>query len=260
MSDLAAFDRRSQILEYLRENHRASTRALSDLFGVSEVTIRLDLQKLEEEGWLARVHGGAEIGPRLQHELPMAARELQNLEAKQRIAQAAVGFIQNGDTILIDSSTTAFHLTEFLKGYQNLTVVTNNFHVARVLSPLRGLDVVILGGSVRSETWSIVGPLAEEMIAALRIDKGFFGAAGVSLRRGLTDADIREVQIKRKMAASTQQLYALVDSTKFGKEAFSTTIPLEKVDYLITDGLPPEFAEPLNRLGVDIIIADQTQQ
>jgi DeoR family transcriptional regulator, fructose operon transcriptional repressor len=254
MDNLVAFERRNQILDHLRTNRRASTRTLSDLFRVSEVTIRHDLQKLADGGWISRIHGGAEVGPRLEEELPMSVRETQNLPAKKRIAKTALDFVQDGDTILLDSSTTALQLTHYLKERQNLTIFTNNLRVAHLVCPVKSCEVVILGGSVRSETWSIVGPLAEEFIAGLRIDKGFFGAAGVSLERGLTDADMREVQIKRRMAEVSRQIYALVDTTKFGKEAFSTTIALERVDCLITDDLPSEFDDYLTPLGTQIVV------
>jgi DeoR family fructose operon transcriptional repressor len=100
-----------------------------------------------------------------------------------------------------------------------------------------------------------VGPLAEDFIAKLRVDKAFFGAAGVSLQRGFTDADIREAQIKRKMAESAHEINMLVDGTKFGKEAFSTTLLLEQVDRIITDHIPPEFEDHLSQLDVHVIIA-----
>ena len=254
MNDLAAFERRNRIIEQLRTNQRVSTRSLSDLYHVSEVTIRHDLRTLESEGWLARIHGGAQSGPRLETELPMSVREKQNLEAKQRIAQAALAFIEDGDTIVLDSSTTALQLSRLLTERRNLTVVTNNYQIPLLLCPTGHMEIIVLGGSVRGSTWSVVGPLAEEFISGLRINKGFFGAAGISLTRGLTDADMREVQIKREMAKASQQLYALVDATKFGKEAFSTTIALERLDCVISNGIPAEFMAYFNQHETQTVI------
>ncbi len=254
MNDLAAFERRNRIIDQVRTNRRVSTRSLSDLYHVSEVTIRQDLRKLEHEGWLARIHGGARSGPRLEKELPMSVRETLNLTAKQQIAQAALSFIEDGDTILLDSSTTALQLSRLLTERQNLTVVTNNYQIPLLLSPTGNVEVIILGGAVRGDTWSVIGPLAEDFISGLRINKGFFGAAGVSLQRGLTDADAREVQIKRAMARASQRVYALIDATKFGKEAFSTTIPLERVNCFIADNIPDEFATCFNRQGIQAVV------
>jgi DeoR/GlpR family transcriptional regulator of sugar metabolism len=253
MNEIAAFERRNRILDRLRGAARVSTRELSDLFGVSEVTIRQDLRVLEEDRWLSRIHGGAQAGPRLQQELPMVVREHQNIDVKRNIARRAAEWVAEGDRIALDGSTTAFQLTHFLKERKDLTVVTNNFHVAHAFASSKGVETIVLGGTLRSDTWSIVGSIAEEMISLLRVDKGFFGAAGVSVERGLTDADLREAQIKRTMAESSLQVIAMVDSSKFGKESFATSVPWELIQVMISDTLPSAFAEQLGQSGIQYV-------
>lgn len=233
-------------MDSLRQSRRCSTRELSDLFGVSEVTIRQDLTLLEEEGFIERVHGGAVLTPRLQSEETRDQREVLCLEEKQRIARAAAAYVQSGDTILLDSSTTAFQMTPFLAEKRDITVVTNQFHIARVLSGVPTVTVTMIGGTLRRETWSMIGPLAEHAASRVTAKLGFFGSAGVTLTRGLTDADPREVSIKRVMAAAAERIFVLVDSSKFGRSALLQTIPLNRVSQLITTaGAPAEMIDAL---------------
>ena len=246
------FERRTQIIDYLRESPRVSTRELGIQFAVSEVTIRHDLDILEREGWITRVHGGAELIPRLQLEQSYKERETLNLVAKIRIARAASALIREGDTILIDSSTTAFQLTACLNDFKHLTVITNHFHVARVLSPMSNIDLLLLGGTVRSETWSIVGSLAEETARGLHARLGFFGAAGITLERGSMDADIREVGVKRAMASAAQHIVLLADSSKFGRESLRTAIEFSHIAHLFTDKqLEANYINELNQTTIN---------
>jgi DeoR/GlpR family transcriptional regulator of sugar metabolism len=249
------FDRRSEIIRYLQQNQRASTRALSKVFQVSEVTIRHDLNTLEKHGWLARVHGGAEIAPRLQPEQPFTVRQSLHVAEKVSIAQAAAASIQSGETIILDGSTTAFQLALQLKERTSLTVVTNNLHVATTLAAYPSIELFLVGGMIRSETWSVVGPPAEEMLAGLHAGKGFFGTAGLTLERGLTDADMREVQLKRAMVKAVDQVNVLLDASKFGQQSFLTFATLAEVDHLFTDDkIPAEYVEICREQGINLTI------
>lgn len=238
------FERRSEIIQYLQDKKRASTQSLSQLFQVSEVTIRNDLTELEKGGWISRVHGGAEAVHRLQDEQPFAMRRALQLEEKIGIAKAAASWVKPGDTIILDSSTTAFQLALQLTEVPNLRVVTNNLHVVSTLSSCQGIEVIIVGGIVRGETASVVGPPAEEMMGNWHAHQGFFGAAGLTRQRGLTDADIREAQIKKLMVKAVDKVNVLLDASKFGKQAFSTFANLEDVDQVFTDNkIPEEYTE-----------------
>ena len=229
------FDRRSEIVKHLQKSERASTRALSDLFKVSEVTIRHDLNELEKRGWISRVHGGAEIIPRLQHEQSFALRQQQYLKEKIRIAGAAAATINPGETILLDSSTTVFQLALQLRECTDMRVITNNLRVVSALSMNPDIEVVIAGGIVRGKTASVVGASAEAMLAEWHADKGFFGAAGLVRDKGLTDADMREVQVKRAMIKAVSEVNVLLDASKLGQRAFLTFAGLADIDHLFTD-------------------------
>lgn len=249
----SAFDRRSQILSLLQRERRASTRALSEAFGVSEVTIRSDLALLEREGTVQRRHGGAEISGGYQAELSFADRRHLHAREKQRLAQAAAALVRDGDTILLDNSTSAYQLAHLLGDRTNLRVVTNGFPIAAALAPCKGVEVILLGGVLRHETASLVGPFAPQMLASLHAHRAFVSAGGLSTARGLTDADIREVEVKRALVQAADELVALVDASKFGREAFLTFAPLADVDVLLTDGpLPPDLAEACRRLKVRV--------
>jgi len=246
-----AFDRRSEIVRYLQQEERASTQLLSRLFDVSEVTIRHDLSDLDKRGWITRVHGGAEVVQRLQYEQSFAERRFLNIDAKIAIARTAVSLVQTGSTILLDSSTTSFQLALLLNDLSDLRVVTNNLHVVSILSANKDIEVIIVGGIVREETASIVGPPAEEMLRGWHADQGFFGAAGLTERRGLTDVDVRETNVKRAMINAVDKVNVLLDAGKFGKQAFSTFANLELIDELITDKpVSSEYSDLLQRYGI----------
>lgn len=252
---MSSFDRRSEIVRYLQQNQRASTRSLSEQFQVSEVTIRHDLATLEKQGWLARVHGGAEIAPKLQPEQSFELRQQLHLAEKINIAKTAATLVQSGDTIMLDGSTTAFQLALQLKALHKLRVVTNNLHAVATLSLSPNIEVVMIGGIVRGETASVIGPPAEEMLSHLHAHKGFFGAAGFSAERGLTDADIREVQVKRAMVKAVDQVNVLLDASKFGQQSFLTFASLRDVDHLFTDDkIPAEYVQICQEFEISLTV------
>ncbi len=250
------FDRRSEIIQHVQDRQRASTRSLSELFDVSEVTIRHDLNMLAAQGWLQRVHGGAEISPEFVPEQPFAERQQVHAGAKESIAAAAATLIRPGDTMLLDSSTTAFQLALEIKQMAwDLRIVTNNLHAAMTLKDNPKLEVIILGGVIRGQTSSVVGPMTYEMLAKIHVDKGFIGANGLTIERGLTGADIREVEIQRAMVQAAQEVIALVDSSKFGKTSFLSLATFREIDLLITEKEPSsEFLQSLQEQGVQIHI------
>lgn len=253
---MSAFDRRSAILDYLLRSQRASTRQLSELFGVSEVTIRNDLAMLEADGQLARQHGGA-VAPRpLQPEQPFDWRRAQHRAEKTGIARAAARLVQPGDHLLLDASSTSYQLAFELLAHRDLVVATNNVQTAAVLVRNPAIEVVLIGGVVRGDNWSVVGMLAEEMLAGLHARHGFFGAAGLTPERGLTDADEREVQIKRAMIAAVEQVIVLLDSSKFGQQSFLTFASPVDIDHLITDdAIPQAYRELCQQQNIRLTVA-----
>lgn len=254
MSD-STFDRRTQIIDAVRDAGRLSTGALSQRFGVSEVTIRNDLAALEQQGWLQRVHGGAEAPRAYQIEQSFSERRGVHAREKARLAIAAAGLVRTGDTVLLDSSTSAFQVAMQLCRTPGLRIVTNSFPAAASISECRGLEVIILGGVLRAETSSVVGPFLPHMLNTLHADWLFLSASGVTVARGLTDADTREVEAKRAMVHAARKVVAIVDSSKFGRESFLTFAALDDLDILICDGVPPaEIASACAEHDVELLI------
>jgi DeoR/GlpR family transcriptional regulator of sugar metabolism len=251
---MKAFDRRSAILENLQTQPRVSTEELSHLFEVSQVTIRKDLEILARSGWIIRRRGGAELPAQIA-EQPFEFRTNLQRKEKDEIAKAASNLIHSGDQVILDGSTTSYQLALYLSGKRNITVITNNFHTAAALLNEAGIEILLVGGSMRSNTASTVGLMGIEMLKNLHAQKGFFSAAGFSLDHGLTDADIREVEIKRAMVAAVEEVNVLLDSSKFGKQALLPFAELDQVNNLVTDDrIPKKYALFCREIGIDIMI------
>lgn len=211
---------------------------LGALFGVSEVTIRSDLAYLAERGLVLRTHGGATLPERRQLELSHAARERINVELKQRIARAALELVGDHESIILDASTTALQIARAIKersGWAGLTVVTNGVFTAIELVGVPGVTTIVTGGILRETAVSVTGSFAQELLAKVNVNVGFFGGVGLTAEHGLTDADIAEVQMKTSMVDACRRVVAVVDHTKLGQVALATFAPIERIGLVITD-------------------------
>ena len=202
--------RREQILARLSEQDRTSVSELSQALGVSEVTVRKDLDQLEVQGMITRVHGGAVFG-RGRLELYFNAREQIKHEEKRRIAVAAASLVASGQTIFLDASTTAFQLARLIKDRHNLAVVTNGLYTALELTFVPDIRVIVVGGVVRRRSSSLVGGLSYDLLRRLHVDIGFFGARGVTAHTGLTEADLDEAQLKQHMVEASSSVVGIMD-------------------------------------------------
>jgi DeoR/GlpR family transcriptional regulator of sugar metabolism len=247
--------RREQIVGYLSTHDRASVGELSQILGVSEVTIRKDLDGLEAQGLLLRVHGGAMASGRGRLELHFASREQEHLEEKRRIAQAAAALVYSGQRIFLDASTTALQIARLLKDREGLTVVTNGLYTALELTFSAGITTVVVGGTMRHRSSSLVGSLSGDLLQRLRVDIGFFGARAVT-GDGLMEADIEEAQLKQRLVQVSAMVVGIVDASKFGSTAFSIFALPREVDRVITDdAAPPAIVEALRAydIAVDLV-------
>jgi DeoR/GlpR family transcriptional regulator of sugar metabolism len=162
-------------------------------------------------------------------------RSAQNVAAKLAIAREASGLVQDGDSILLDSSSTVFFLARVLAGRNRLRIMTNGFEVARELAQNPSNTVILIGGVVNNDSSSVTGLLSEQIIAEMHIEKAFFSCSGFSIERGMTDVHFEEAQLKRKAVESARRLYALIDSSKLGKEDMTSFARSEKISHLFTD-------------------------
>ena len=246
--------RRQAIVEALEEAGQLSVSELSERFGVSEVTIRADLQALSEQGLVQRIRGGATIAkvlPDLTYEVRMQL----NAAQKARIGRMAASMVHHGDTIALDASTTAQAITPYLKNINELTVVTNGLKVAMSLLAHPAIHVIMVGGSIRREGMSLVGPLNCGLIQDIHIRIGFFGARGFTIEEGMTDVSIGEVRTKREMASRCRQVVGVFDSRKWGRIATATFATLDQINAIITDAdAPAALVEAVRGRGVDVMV------
>ena len=253
---MTTYTRRQSLLDILRKQPGLRVPELATALEVSEGTVRNDLNALEDEGRLKRVHGGAILQGQDQFQNNSFLRRFQeNAAAKLAIAREAALLVKDGDSVLLDASSTAFFLARALSNRQRLRVVTNGFEVARELAHNPSNNVILIGGVVNNDSSSVTGLLSERIIEELRIEKAFLSCSGFSLERGMTEILLAEAQIKRKVIESSQQLFALVDSSKFGREDLTPFARPEKITRLFSDaGLSPEWITQLEEAHLEFTI------
>jgi len=244
--------RREQIVGYLSSHDRASVGELSQILRVSEVTIRKDLDVLESQGLLLRVHGGAMASGRGRLELHFASREQEHLDEKRRIAQAAAALVGPGQRVFLDGSTTALQVARLLKDREGLTVVTNGLYTALELNFSAGVTTIVVGGTMRHRSSSLVGGLSADLLQRLRVDIGFFGARAVS-SDGLMEGDLDEAQLKQRLVQVSALTVGIVDSSKFGGTAFSIFALPHEIHRVISDtGAAPVIVDRLRAQGIAV--------
>jgi DeoR/GlpR family transcriptional regulator of sugar metabolism len=250
-------ERLDQIASLVEERRRVSVAELSSLFDVSKVTIRNDLGELEGRGLLVRTHGGA-LAIDQNHrkaELSFDVRERLQRKEKSRIGQAAASLVHDGDAIALDASTTALQVARRIKDRRELTVITNGIRIALEFMDSPHITVVMPGGILRRDAVSLVGELGEEVLAKFNVQRGFFGAKGITLEEGLTDVDSHEVHLKRAMVRAAKEVIAIADHTKWGRVAFASFAFVDEVDRVITDdGAPPDLVAALRQRGVEVLL------
>jgi len=256
---LTTYERRQSLLDVLRKQPGLRVPELAQTLDVSEGTVRNDLNALEEEGKLKRVHGGAVLNEQDQFQNNSFVRRFkQNPAAKLAIAKEAAVLVNDGDSILLDASSTAYYLARALSDRKKLRVMTNGFEVARELAQNSSNTVILIGGVVNNDSSSVTGLLSEKIIAEMHIEKAFFSCSGFSLERGMTEVHYAEAQLKRKAIESSQQVIALINSTKFGKEDLTPFARSDQITHLITDdGLSVEWIEKLKQAQIEFTLCKE---
>jgi len=249
-------ERREQIIALLEQEGRVSVADLCKRFGLSQATIRTDLEALATQGLLVRTHGGAIAVDRTDLELSFDVRRRLHSTQKQRIGAAAAAMVEDGEAIALDASTTALAVANQIKGRRELTVITNGIFIALALLDAPGVTVLMPGGFLRRDSVSLVGNEGHDFIEQFNFQKGFFGAKGLTLEEGLTDVNNAEVAVKRDLVAHARQVIAIVDGSKWGRVGFASFASIDQVDCVITDeSAPPDIRAALRDAGVEVIIA-----
>ena len=250
-------ERHSRILSLLQQNGSISVTQLSELFKVSEVTIRKDLSYLEQQKKLYRTHGSAILISPYISDRHVNEKEKKNVAEKRAIGAAAAALVSQDDSIIIASGTTMAFLAREIKPQGRLTVITASVPVTQILSQDPDVDVIQLGGITRSSSVSVVGPFAEQMLRSLNCSKLFIGVDGIDPDFGLTTTNMLEASLNRAMIDAAQKVVVLADSSKFGRRGFSKICDLEAVDRIITDsGVQPLYLERLRERGIEVTVVD----
>lgn len=248
-------ERRQHILALAQSQGRVLVRDLSKSLGISQITIRKDLDHLQAKGLLQRSHGGAlPSQPGALFDPTLQEKEKRNHGEKVRIAAAAAKLVQEGQCIMLDSGTTTTAVAQALKKFSQLTVITNAVNIAAELTGTN-FEVILTGGMVRRNSFSLVGPLAEDMLAEMHADILFLGVDGFDLEIGLTTPNLLESRVNRAMVNAAAKVVAVCDSTKFERRSLSRIVPATAVHHVITDtNLTPEMATALRELNIELTL------
>ena len=235
---MLAIERKNQILNKLKTEQRVLVSELAAFYGVTEETIRRDLDKLEKEGFATKTYGGAIWGNSTKTDLSYTIRNKTNVEAKNIIGELVAGIIRDGDHLMLDDSSTSLYIAKHLKEKKNLTVVTNSVEILTELASVEGWTVMSTGGRLKPESMALVGSQAQAMIRNFHVDKAIISCKGLDQSAGITDSSEFHASTKSSMMESAKETILAVDSTKFDKTSFVNIAPLRSVHTVVTEQCP----------------------
>lgn len=259
-------ERRMQIVKTINMHKTATVAEIVEWLGASPATVRRDLAWLDEQGLITRTRGGATAinypsQAILRRTVPAYEQRLNEyVEEKQSIGRSAAENIHDGETIILDASSTNHYMLPFLAKKRDLTVITNSLYISKELMTIvetnPSLTVICSGGTLFMRSYSFIGMIAEQALSQFYVDKAFIGLRGISLHHGLTSPFPEEIPVKRQMIKCAQQVFILADHTKFNLTFASLIAPLNIVHTLITDArIPPEVARQMSGAIPHVIIA-----
>jgi DeoR/GlpR family transcriptional regulator of sugar metabolism len=236
-----------------------TVRELRDVFDLSEVSIRRDLDYLARQGLIRRVRGGASANPRTASANLIERRLLYNTAAKRAIAREAVTLIGSGETVLLDSGTTVLEvaraLPSILSDETTLTVVTRSLMIALELRSARNIRLIVLGGLYANDFDTFAGVQVERALEGIHVDRLLIGADGVDPKRGLTTDNLVEVPLFRHMAQAASQIVVTADSSKVGGGGLQSILSFDEIDVFVTDiGFPEAARATMRSAGVDVVL------
>ena len=250
-----AEERKRIIIEILMEHQKISIPELCERFNISPVTIRNDLNELQKAGLLKRTHGGAILNRKVAEE-NIILNDIPNLKAKMSLADYALSLIEDGDTILLDTGSTALELAKLLNKRERLTIVVNDIQIAAYLEKNTNATIIVLGGVLRRGLHCTVGPAASRMLEGFKVDKAFIGTNGITLE-GLSTPDVYQADIKQKMIRIANHVIVMADSSKLGTQAFQCFATLADFDSLLTNSnADQDFVSRLRERGIEVIMVD----
>ena len=248
--------RQAGVLDAVRTQGSATVEALAERFGVTLQTVRRDVKLLSDAGLLARFHGGVRLPASTTENIAYRQRQALNDDAKRRIAQAVAAQVPEGCSLILNIGTTTEAIARALVHHRGLRVITNNLHVATILSDNPDCELIVAGGSVRSRDRAIIGESTVEFMAQFRVDIGLIGISGIEADGTLRDFDLREVKVAQAIIRASRQVWLAADHSKFDRPAMVEVGRLDQVDQLFTDRAPPPvFSTLLAEAGVSCTVA-----
>lgn len=235
---MLAIERRKEILMKLQAERRVVVSELSQLYEVSEETIRRDLEKLVQDGVAIKSYGGAVINENSNLDIPFNIRKNRNVVGKQRIAAQIAELIKDGDSIMLDASSTAVYIAKALKDKKNLTVITNSIEIIIELLDMSEWNVFSTGGLTREGSFALVGPQTDKMLKSFHVDKAIISCKGIGADKSFTDSDELHANNKLTMLESATMKILAADSSKFDKTAFTAIGTLDDITTIVTDAKP----------------------
>ncbi|BAL81499.1 DeoR/GlpR family DNA-binding transcription regulator [Caldisericum exile] len=256
-------ERAKVILQELEKNGSVTIETLSKILNVSEMTVRRDLSRLEHEGLLRRVYGGAVSSRGRSFEPPFVIRETKHKREKEIIGRIASTLITDGDSIALDVGTTTIEVAKHLEKFHNLTVITPNLHIVNLLANKKEIRLILPGGILRSGELSLTGEIAVRNLEQFFVDKLFLGIGAIDKDAGLTEYNLEDSLVKKALIKNAKEVIVVADSSKFDKVAFSFVAGLDKIHYLVSNERPKgPLYEKLKELNVTILtkeVFDATQ-
>ena len=249
--------RRRRILHLLETEGSVKVEELAGSFEVSQVTVRKDLAELEEQGMLQRTYRGATFLHRSRFNASFFQRLQMHGSSKDLIARAAMAYIHDDDTIIIDAGSTTLALAQVLPSqFRSLYVITSSVPAALELSRA-GYEILLVGGQVRNHSLALVGPTAIKTLETFHADRAFLGSSGITLTHGHSTPNPLDAEVKQAMMRSADESYVLADSTKFGHACLANFASLSEIHLTITDfGMPAEFSEAFTKRGVRLQVVE----
>ena len=249
---MLAIERRNAILEKLQAERRVVVSELSQIYKVSEETIRRDLDKLENDGFAIKSYGGAVINENANVDLPFNIRKKRNVISKQKIAEVISSRIKDGTSIMLDASSTAVYIAKALKERKNLTLITNSIEILIEMFDTPNVNVLSTGGAMREGSFALVGPQTDKMLNSYHVDMAIVSAKGFDLETGMTDTEELHANNKKTMLHAGREKVLAVDSSKFGKTAFTEIGTLEDISMVVTDAKPDEvWLQAFKEYGIE---------
>ncbi len=255
---LLAIERRNAILAKLSVEGKVVVSDLAARFSVTEETIRRDLEKLDRDGLACKTYGGAVKNDNFNIDLPFHVRKQSNVESKQKIAASIGAMINDGDYIMLDSSTTALYVIKNILNRKRITLITNSVEILIELCNQPDWTIISTGGTLKEGGLSLEGYQAERMIEGYHVDLAVCSCKGIDTEAGLTDSNERDSQIKKAFFAAAKKKILAIDSSKFDRTSFVKVCAIKDVDIIVTNEEPGEnWRNIIEQQGVELVVSEQ---